>query len=397
MDVVENNPLSAHDHDDDDGPDPANHLSDATTQKRHPPFDHEALHPYLETMSQIVYDVVTTEVKNIIASTQAVRMCDDKQVQELLPRWTWWNDRVSNEETNIPKWCSFKVSQSTKDVQGRCNCSPNALCGLVVIASTPACAAVHGLSGGTIGKCQLIRLVVESLKSLQRTCSEEVEVPRVLEVSVLEKSAHVNVTLEVPPSMLVCTAATGTKPSSHSTKPASTSMSTNDLNNISIVDPISEFMSRQDSITNQLSNTTSPSCPAEELDNSHQRRFLNVRSVPVHESTLQPEVHQLYCRYQSAIHGDVDPFMSIAPTDENIIHLDFSMWILSTAIWTRAVEQTSSSVIWPSIASLGILLWRRIVLGMTLRIHSIPIMTSHMAPTINNIDYPPPKMVLMVH
>jgi len=186
-----------------------------------------------------------------------------------------------------------------------------------VIASTPACAAVHGLSGGTIGKCQLIRLVVESLKSLQRTCSEEVEVPRVLEVSVHEKSAHVNVTLEVPPSMLVRTAATGTKPSSHSTKPAPASMSTNDLNNVSIVDPISEFMSRLDSITNQLSNTTSPSCPVEELDNSHQRRFLNVRSVPVHESTLQPEVHQLYCRYQSAIHGDVDPFFGCDAAGSN--------------------------------------------------------------------------------
>lgn len=40
-------------------------------------------------------------------------------------------------------------------------------------------------------------------------------------------------------------------------------------------------------------------------------RFLTVQSVPAHKSSLQPEVHQLFCRYQTAVHGDFDPFFGM--------------------------------------------------------------------------------------
>ncbi len=74
------------------------------------------------------------------------------------------------------------------------------------------------------------------------------------------------------------------------------------------LDPISEFLSRQAAIAHQLSGTTATTL-IEETHNPHPpRRYLTVRSIPVHESTLQPEVHQLYCQYQNAVHGDVDPF-----------------------------------------------------------------------------------------
>lgn len=311
MDLEENNISSAllQEHssrdpnDDPESKNGTNLSSAATAQTCHPPFlDHQVLRPYLEMLSRIVYNVVTTEAKNAVASTQAVGMCDNEQPL----RWAWWNDGVPLEETCIPKWCSFKVSQS----QARCLCSANAPGGgLVVGASTPVCAAVHGLSGGTIDKCRLSLLVLESLKSLQRTSyPEEVDGPRVLEVSVHEKSAHVNVMLEVP-SMLVDISVADRDSAPHQTQPIPVSLPTTERRNPSILDPISEFILRHASISHQLNGTIPHSHPVEEgCYPHHQRRYLTVRSIPVHESTLQPEVHQLYCRYQSAIHGDVDPF-----------------------------------------------------------------------------------------
>lgn len=294
----------------DDGPESRNGTnlsSTATAQTCHPPLlDHQILRPYLERLSRIVFNVVTMEAKTTLASTQAVGVCDNERTETQPSRWAWWNDGVPLEEERIPKWCSFKVSQS----QARCLCSTNAHGGgLVVVASTPACAAVHGLSGGTIGKCRLSLLVLESLKRLQRTSyPEEVDGPRVLDVSVHEKSSHVNVMLEVP-SMLVDISVADRDSAPHPTQPIPESSPTTERRNPSILDPISEFMLRHASISHQLNGTIPQSYPVEECCYPHrQRRYLTVRSIPVHESTLQPEVHQLYCRYQSAIHGDGDPF-----------------------------------------------------------------------------------------
>ena len=41
------------------------------------------------------------------------------------------------------------------------------------------------------------------------------------------------------------------------------------------------------------------------------KRFLTVRSTPVYESSLQPEVHRLFCLYQSTTHGDFNPFADL--------------------------------------------------------------------------------------
>ena len=330
---------------DDDGAVPvqSNHATKSQTRRDTPMlFDNDILHPYLESLSQIVYNVVTMEAKNVVMTASVMQadigMWDTERSAkdtQSLPRWAWWENDNEEEEalpnhaaciTTLPKWCSFKLSHSSKDFHGRCHCSTtngDVGGGHVVTVSTPVCAAVYGISGGMIDKCQLICSVVESLKNLQPSSSslttpidDEVKdrMPRVLDVSVHEKSAHVMITLKVPSSMLVGTAAPAEDEmtSSQSAKPTTTtttpgSMSATNLR-ICNLDPISEFLSRQAAITHQLSGTTTTTL-IEETHNPHPpRRYLTVRSIPVHESTLQPEVHQLYCQYQNAVHGDVDPF-----------------------------------------------------------------------------------------
>ena len=56
----------------------------------------------------------------------------------------------------------------------------------------------------------------------------------------------------------------------------------------------------------------SKSCPGNETD----IYGLTVRSVPSQISAAQPEVHRLFAKYQTQVHGDKDPFASVA-TDLN--------------------------------------------------------------------------------
>lgn len=277
-------------------------------------FDPERMRTYFETLSRIVYEVITKEAKNTIAALQEAGMCGNR-------KWIWWNDgEVDNVEAIIPKWCSFKTSQSTIDFNDRCNSGAKG-CGGVVVASTPACAAVHGLSKGGINKCALIRSVVEALENLQVTSREEGDTPRLRGVSFHEKSGHVLITLDVPSSMVAFSTVTGIEPSPNPTKHDPVSIPAihgKKSSNEDVIDPISEFMLRQASITQQLSGTTAKrSVNEDRSSHRHQRRYLTVRSVPVHESTLQPEVHQLYCRYQTAIHGDGDPYFDDAVDSNN--------------------------------------------------------------------------------
>jgi len=83
--------------------------------------------------------------------------------------------------------------------------------------------------------------------------------------------------------------------------------------------PITEFLSRHQQ--NQAALFPDAKLPNNSTDNNTKKRFLTVRSIPVFESSLQPEVHELFCRYQASVHGDSNPFEDIInPSDSQTVN-----------------------------------------------------------------------------
>ena len=227
-------------------------------------FDRESLHAietreqhFLHSMAKLVYQEVTKI---------AIERSDN-------PQWAWWNNNETDDV--IPKWCTFKlVSQ-----------------GASIKASTAACAAASGRSRGSLNKVELASTLVVRLNDctndyLQNNKSCGV---RVKEVLVHEKSGQVHMLLDVSTNIQTAAAKDAAKeiPTQKSLKP----------------DAIQEMISRYTRADQQFSPTASMS-----HNNKCTQRFLTVRSIPVYESSLQPEVHRLFCLYQSTTHGDFNPF-----------------------------------------------------------------------------------------
>ena len=168
------------------------------------------------------------------------------------------------------------------------------------MVSTSACAAASGRSRGDIDKILLAHSVVNSLKRfmLDTSSSQFKSLDGntlnflVMEVSCDEKSGHVNVFLDGPPTVA---ADCNFEPSQI--------LSTKSEEGL---DPISEFLARHEANAHELSGAV-----CTQKKKPFQQRFLTVRSVPANVSSLQPEVHQLFCRYQTAVHGDFDPFFGV--------------------------------------------------------------------------------------
>ena len=247
------------------------------------------LQPFLNKLSGVVYRVITDEAQKIVASIPKDDASGNQN--EKAAKWMWWqNDGVDDAaDMSFPKWCSFKVSNSNS-------------ADTMVMVSTSACAAAAGRSRGNIDKSLLVQSVVNSLKEFmlsQQTDSNR-DSPSVLvkDVSFHEKSGHVHVMLDLSQTTASNAGCKIPSVSKESGPPSAKS--------VGAVDPIAEFITRHEIDANKLSK------PMEKLAtqkrNTHQQRFLTVQSVPAHESTLQPEVHQLFCRYQTAVHGDVNPF-----------------------------------------------------------------------------------------
>ncbi len=258
-------------------------------------FYQAKMHPLLEELSRTVYQVVTHEAIKSVGSTQFETCGNVEKV--VRPRWAWWNDDENDGYISIPTWCTFKVSQLLRGSKGQRNASS---AGITVVVSTSACAAASGRSRGDIDKILLAHSVVNSLKRfmLDTSSSQFKSLDGntlnflVMEVSCDEKSGHVNVFLDGPPTVA---ADCNFEPSQI--------LSTKSEEGL---DPISEFLARHEANAHELSGAV-----CTQKKKPFQQRFLTVRSVPANVSSLQPDVHQLFCRYQTAVHGDFDPFFGV--------------------------------------------------------------------------------------
>ncbi len=285
-------------------------LSNATTTPNLTAFDNGSqahkfyqanMHPLLEQLSRTVYQVVTHEAIKSVGSAQFETYGNGEKVER--PRWAWWNDDEIDGDISIPTWCTFKVSQLFRGSKGQRSASTK---GIIVVVSTSACAAASGRSRGKIDKILLAHSVVDSLKRfmLDTSCSQCKSLDGntikllVMEVSCHEKSGHVHVHVILDGSPTVATDFI------FDPMPAASEIfSTKSEEGL---DPISEFLSRHETNAHELSDAV---CAQKKKPS--QQRFLTVRSVPANVSSLQPEVHQLFCRYQTAVHGDFDPFFGV--------------------------------------------------------------------------------------
>ncbi|KAL7497687.1 hypothetical protein ACHAWT_005645 [Skeletonema menzelii] len=231
---------------------------------------------FLLKMAKHIYEELT---KQAIATVNDQANNDSERIDN--PKWAWWND---SESDNIPKWCTFKlVSQ-----------------GALIKASTAACAAASGRSRGALDKLGLALAVIDRLKEssktyLQRNKSSGIR--RVTEVAVHEKSGHVHIILDVSGDILA-TAHTDTAKNISTQQPQKASDDK--------PDPIQEMISSYGKLDQQYNPDAKVS-----LNDKCVQRFLAVRSTPVYESSLQPEVHRLFCLYQSTTHGDFNPFADL--------------------------------------------------------------------------------------
>lgn len=228
-------------------------------------------HKFLLAMANVIYKELT---KQAIATVNAQALNNDAKLDK--PKWAWWNNIESDE---IPKWCSFKLVPH----------------GAFIKASTVACAAASGRSRGVLDKLELAWAVIDQLKESANTylhSNKSSEIRRVTEVAVHEKSGHVHIILDIG----------GNIPAK---APIKLGISTQRLQNAADekADPIQEMISRYGKV--ELQYNPDAKVP---LTDKCVPRFLTVRSTPVYESSLQPEVHRLFCLYQSTTHGDFNPF-----------------------------------------------------------------------------------------
>ena len=228
---------------------------------------------FLLKMAKLVYEEIT---KQAITTVNDQALNNTERIDK--PKWAWWNDSDSDD---IPKWCNFKlVSQ-----------------GSFIKASTAACAAASGRSRGKLDKLELAAAVIGQLKEGSKTylqSNKSSGIRRVTEVAVHEKSGHVHLILDVSRNVLA-TAPTDTSKSISAQQPQKASDDK--------ADPIQEMISSYGKLDQQYNPNAKVS-----LTDRCVQRFLTVRSTPVYESSLQPEVHRLFCLYQSTTHGDYNPF-----------------------------------------------------------------------------------------
>ena len=250
----------------------------------------ESEHQLLQQLSLITYQTITKQVIN--ALERAENVLPPKQ-----PKWAWWgDDDKSVVFTDIPKWCLFKFYPAN---QSNCKGGDENHPSTIVMASTVACAAASGRSQGIIGKAHLGTAIVDALKVHLYDLRGDQSQLCMQNVVFHEKSGQVQITFRLTPRF-----STEIALSKQENKPVSALAAQE-----SIQEPFSEFFSRckNDMMYQSAKNTHHV---PHKGSSSQQQLFLVVRSVPVSESSIQPEVHQLFCKYQSSIHGDDNPYLS---------------------------------------------------------------------------------------
>ena len=232
----------------------------------------------LHQLAQISYQTVTDRVIKLVDSHER-------------PKWAWWNDDGSIDE-NIPKWCSFKFT-SNNLAKAKVEDSAQFASSMFIMASTSICTASSGRSRELADRNELAEVVLESLKAyLSDDAVKNKSMLELHSVGYHEMSGHIQIIFKLPPHyMSKVSFDTKSKPSSASKLPTD--------------EPFTEFISRYHSKNEQLTNLTET-----QTKSFHDKQLhLVVRTVPVFESSLQPEVHRLFCNYQTATHGDDDPFL----------------------------------------------------------------------------------------
>ena len=218
---------------------------------------------FLQKLSKVVYNTVTADAKKVV----------DVEANGGTPTWAWWDDESQSPSSDVPKWCSFKLAQRSD--------------GGFFTVTTSACAAASGRSRHALDRNRLGKIVMRALCNADSGGDVGVSFEG---VTLHDKSGHVHVHLKCDDSMLI-------------TAPRNTSKSSNRGSSLKeVTDSIDEFVTRQQKFASRLRRS------ANDGNKKQQQRYLTVRSVPSLESSSDPEVFELFCQYQTAIHRDSDPF-----------------------------------------------------------------------------------------
>ena len=239
--------------------------SDEATGSVHTSNNRPNLDFFLQKLSKLVYDTVTADAKKVVGL----------EASGGTPSWAWWDVDSLTAPSDVPKWCTFKLNQSQRSKAGFCT------------VTTSACAAASGRSRHVLDRSRLGAVVIQALS----LCKISVPVGVSFEgVTLHDKSGHVHVHLKCDDSMLI----TAPRNALNSSKRG--------ISREKETDSIDEFVTRQQKFASRIRRS------ANDGDKKQQKRYLTVHSVPSLESSNDPEVFELFCHYQTAIHRDSDPF-----------------------------------------------------------------------------------------
>jgi hypothetical protein len=248
----------------------------------------EAEHELLQQLAQLTYQTINDVATKIVNA-------------ESRPKWAWWGPAQTNE---IPKWCLFKCVAANRALVKDVDCTTS---GAYIMTSTVACAAASGRSRGLMDRAELAAAVVKSLKEHLSQSQNKQSKLEFCNVTCHEKSGQVQIVFRLPSQYLteLSVSAQACKESEENVKGRKTPAAPQDP----LDEPFTEYLTRfrdEMKLTKDLKDASIPQSGLSQ----HRQLHLVVKTVPVYESSLQPEVHRLFCAYQTATHGDVNPFLS---------------------------------------------------------------------------------------
>ena len=239
----------------------------------------------LLNLAQTTYQTITQRIKKKVDS-------DD------IPKWAWWKDNESENHSDTPKWCSYKFmpsNQATRKKEGLTESASSTF----IMASTVACAAASGRSRGLVDRNELSAEVMKSLEaSLSSPEGNEESNLEFYSIECHEKSGQIRVILGVPSNYL--------------SGISKTNLTRSESPEV-MEEPFTDFLSRYDTEKHsccQITDSFDAKDGNVRKSKPNQQLHLVVKTVPVYKSSLQPEVHRLFCTYQTATHGDPNPFSS---------------------------------------------------------------------------------------
>jgi hypothetical protein len=249
----------------------------------------EAEHELLQQLAQQTYQTITDRATKIVDA-------------ESRPKWAWWN-QAQTDSIEVPKWCMFKCASANRALLKDDDSTTS---GTYIMASTAACAAASGRSRGLIERAELAAAVVDSLK--EHLSQSQIIKQSKLEfhnVTCHEKSGQVQIIFRLPSQYLTELSLSSQACKESEKTKGNTPAALKDPAD----EPFTEYLTRIHDEMKLAKDPKDASIPHSE-PLQHQQLHLVVKTVPVYESSLQPEVHKLFCAYQTETHGDVNPFLS---------------------------------------------------------------------------------------